>query len=260
MDKVKEMSQDEFNRIAVNYPFDRVLLSKDYHVTLILYLLKDIQGIYFKGGTALNKIFLSHARLSEDVDFTITGDLEKIKGEIIELLKESKLFIKFGTDKDVEGFTRIVVCYKGFSGEENTVFIDLNKRAKLALKPEEHEIKHFYLKHIPKFSVKTLAKEEMIAEKVAATVGRNKPRDHFDVYKIIKTGVKINLNLVKKKCKESGHEFSVLRMFNNAKKLKNRWDKDMEPLLAEEISFQKVITTLAKYFKLKEEKDNLKKK
>lgn len=44
-------------------------------------------------------------------------------------------------------------------------------------------------------------------------------------------------------------------MFNNAKKLKNRWDEDMIPLIADEVPFQDVIKTLARHFKLKEEKD-----
>ena len=44
-------------------------------------------------------------------------------------------------------------------------------------------------------------------------------------------------------------------MFNKAKKLKNRWDQDMIALLSEQITFQEVITTLAKHFNLKEEKE-----
>ena len=56
-----------------------MLNNKDYYLTLILYLIKDVNGIYFKGGTALNKIFLNHARLSEDIDFTLTINEKKIK-------------------------------------------------------------------------------------------------------------------------------------------------------------------------------------
>ena len=43
-------------------------------------------------------------------------------------------------------------------------------------------------------------------------------------------------------------------MFKRANKLKNRWDKDMIPLLSEEVSFKTVMQTLAKYFNLKKEK------
>ena len=49
-------------------------------------------------------------------------------------------------------------------------------------------------------------------------------------------------------------------MFNKAKKLKNRWDEDMMDLIADNISFQEVMKNLAKYFKLKEEKEKLKDK
>ena len=100
----------------------------------------------------------------------------------------------------------------------------------------------------------------MIAEKVAATIGRNKPRDHYDVYQIIKKEIPINIELVKKKCHESGDEFSIIKMFNNANKLHRRWHEDLAPLLVEEISFEQVMTALAKHFNLKHAKDELKDK
>lgn len=259
MDEIKTISTIEFNVIASEHRFSRKLLVKDYYVTLILYLIKDVEGIYFKGGTAINKILLAHARLSEDIDFSLTREVSEVKKEIAEIIEKSGLFVGISYDKDVEGFLRMIVKYKTELGEDE-VFIDLNKRAKLSLKPETHKINHFYDPFIPEFSVNTVAKEEMIAEKVAATIGRNKPRDHFDVYKIIKAGMPINLELVKKKCEESEDEFSIIKMFNNAKKLKNRWDKDMEALLSEPITFQEVIIFLSKHFKLKEEKDKIKDK
>ena len=103
-------------------------------------------------------------------------------------------------------------------------------------------------------------KKEIIAEKVAAAIGRNKPRDHFDIYQIIKKNIPIDMKLVKKKCEQSGNEFSIIKMFNKANKLKHRWDSDMVPLLAEEISFEEVMKTLSKHFKLKEEKEKIKNK
>ncbi len=47
-------------------------------------------------------------------------------------------------------------------------------------------------------------------------------------------------------------------MFNNAKKLHNKWNDDMTSLIREKITFQEVMQTLAKHFKLKEEKEKLK--
>ena len=258
MDKIKKVDYDLLKEIVAKHKFGIELILKDFYATAILYMLKDVKGIYFKGGTALQKIFLDYSRLSEDVDFTVKGDLSKIITEITEILEDSKFFDKITKDKDVDGFTRLVAHYTG-NPNGGVVFIDLNKRAILLLKTETHKIKHFYKDNIPEFSVNTLAKDEMIAEKVAAAIGRNKPRDHFDIYKILEAKIPINLELVKKKCKQSGVEFNIIKMFNNANKLKTRWDQDLIPLLSEEASFQDVMKTLAKHFKLKEEKGKLKK-
>lgn len=55
---IKELLEDEFNQIVVEIGFNRDLLVKDYYITIMLYLLKDVNGIIFKGGTALQKTFL----------------------------------------------------------------------------------------------------------------------------------------------------------------------------------------------------------
>ena len=100
-----------------------------------------------------------------------------------------------------------------------------------------------------------MAKEELVAEKIAAAIGRNMPRDHFDIYRIIKEKIPINIDMVRKKCNQSNVEFDIIKMFNKAKELKNRWNENLLPLLAKEVSFQELMTTLASYFKLKEEKN-----
>src|SRR3989344_7713921 len=246
----------ELKIISDKEGFNINLIEKDYLITYLLYLLKDINNVYFKGGTAINKILLNHARLSEDIDFTLTGSILNAEKEIKNKLKGT-MFSRISHDKRVDKFVRLVVHYRLFH-DEGTIFIDLNERAKLFQKPERRQIPHFYKEHIPPFSVNTLSKEEMIAEKMAAAIGRNKPRDHFDLYKIIKAGYPIDLDLVKKKCEQSGDEFNIIKMFHQAKKLKNRWDEDMIGLISEQITFQEVMRTLAKHFKLKEEKEKLK--
>ena len=257
MDEIKKLDSNSFDEIVIKRRFVKPLLTKDYYLTLILYLIKDIEGMYFKGGTALNKIFLSHARLSEDIDFTLIRNEREIKTEIIELLNKTNLFVEIIDGKNVDGFIRLIVKYKSELGE-GEIFIDLNKREKLFLPIEIHNVKHFYEEFIPRFLVKTLAKEELIAEKVAAAIGRNKPRDHFDIYMILKEKLPLNMKLVEKKCLESGDEFSIIKMFNRAQKLKKGWDEDMLALISEPITFEEVMKSLAKHFKLKEEKERLK--
>lgn len=259
MDKITKISEDLVIEKAAEHGFSDELMLKDYYITLILYLLKDLSGIYFKGGTALQKIFLNYSRLSEDIDFTVDRDFNKSINEIVKKLEESNLFEKITKDKDVEGFTRLVVHYKDFRQRDEVVFVDLNQRAKLLKNPEKHEVAHFYRENIPDFSIPTLAQKEMIAEKVAAAIGRNKPRDHFDICMILKNKLDIDIGLVKEKCKQSNAEFNIIKMFDKAQKLKNRWDADLVPLLAENVTFEEAMKVLAKHFKLKEEKDKVKK-
>ncbi len=138
------------------------------------------------------------------------------------------------------------------------VLIDLNERAKLLTEPKKYQLKHFY-PNIPQFDFTCLSQKEMIAEKVSAAIGRNKPRDHYDIYQIIKRKLPINMELVRKKCILSGTDPSILKMFHNANTIYNRWNQDLAPLLAEDISFQEVMQYLSKHFNLKEEKEKLRK-
>ena len=211
MAQAKRIDRKYIADLVARTSFNEELLTKDYYLTEILHLIKDIKGVYFKGGTALHKIFLNYSRLSEDVDLTLTRDVKEVIKEITKTLEDSRLFEKIAKDKDVEGFTRLVAHYKNFSGKDETVFIDLNQRAKLLTKPENHKIIHFYKDNIPDFSFNTLSKDEMIAEKVAAAIGRNKPRDHYDIYMIIKAKMPINMEMAAMKCKQSKVEFDIIK-------------------------------------------------
>lgn len=157
MDKIKIINKDRIIEIASNKNFNPNLIMKDYYITIMLYLLKDIEGIYFKGGTALQKTILDYSRISEDIDFTVTADIEDIKKKIIDLLNKSNLFEGITKDKDVEGFTRLIFHYKILDNKEDKIFIDLNARAKLSEKPEKHKMKHFYQESIPEFFFNTLS-------------------------------------------------------------------------------------------------------
>ena len=133
MDELTRLNKEEFEQIVSKYKFQMQLMAKDYYITVLLFLLKDVEGIYFKGGTAINKILLNHARLSEDIDYTLTRKIEDIKKEITVIIKNSKHFNGITKDKDVSLFTRLIVHYDTELGK-GTIFIDLNKRSKLLTK------------------------------------------------------------------------------------------------------------------------------
>lgn len=244
-----EITLDELKIIADNKKLDIIIIEKDYLLTYLLYLLKDIDNIYFKGGTALNKIFLNHKRLSEDLDFTITDSVSKIEREIKDKLKNT-IFKEITHDKRVDNFVRLVVHYKLFH-EKGTLFIDLNKRAKIYLNPELKEIKHFYKDYMPRFKVKTLNVKELIAEKISAVVMRYVPRDYYDIYNIIKKKMPIDMKLVKKKFKDNNEKYDIERIFKRGNKVYSKWNSDLLPLTSTKPSFKKVMKSLTEFFRYK---------
>lgn len=253
MVEIKKLLGDDLLQIVVETGFNKQFLIKDYYLTMILFLLKDVDGLVFKGGTALQKTILDYSRLSEDIDFSLTRDLNEVKKEITKIIVGSKIFSGVTPDKDVDKFTRLVVSYNSNLGK-GSVFIDLNERAKIFMKTQKYKIKHFY-PNIPDFKFSCLAEKELIAEKISAAIGRNKPRDHYDIYQLIKHNKKFYMKLVKKKCVLSGVDPSIQKMFNNANKLYNRWEPDVFPLLKEDVPFKEVMQTLAKHFNLTKEKE-----
>jgi len=251
MDEIKEITEDKLRNIAGERGFNLIYLEKDYFLTVLLFLIKDVSGIYFKGGTALNKIFLKHSRLSEDLDFSCKGSLSKVKNEIIEILNTNKpIFPKFKFENNTKTFFRMKIFYRSFFQEKNYIILDVNSKASIYLAIKKMNIPHFY-NNIPNFEINVLSGKELVAEKVRAMITRNQPRDYFDVYMLLTNGYKLDNKLIKKKLKDVKEELDVERIFKNARKIYSFWDTDISQLTNKPVSYIKVIRKLQKIFHYK---------
>lgn len=252
MAEIEIISENKLRYLSGKKGFNLIYLEKDYFLTLLLYLLKDVEGICFKGGTALNKIFLNHTRLSEDLDFTCQRDIPKIKNQIIEILKNNRnIFPRFDFENETINFFRLKIFYKSFFSKTSYVILDINKKASVILSPQKREIPHFY-DDMPKFEILTLKIEELIAEKMRTLVMRNQPRDYFDFYTFIKHGYKIDINLVRRKLEEANQKFEIGKIFKNVQKVYSRWN-EISQLTNKPVRFITVIKRLQKEFKYKPE-------
>lgn len=88
------ISKDKLKWIAGKENLNIIYLEKDYFLTLLLSQIKDIDNIYLKGGTAINKILLNHKRLSEDLDFTCKKNVEKALEEIKNAIQDKDEFTR----------------------------------------------------------------------------------------------------------------------------------------------------------------------
>lgn len=256
MDEIKPITENRLRFLAADKKFSLYYLEKDYYLTALLYFIKDVPDICFKGGTALNKIFLNHTRLSEDLDFTCTGSLEKTKKAILEIAESRKEFFT-GTefDKQTPNFFRLKITYKTIIDLRSEIVVDVNKQASVYLKPQKYKIPHFY-DEISEFEVSTLNKKELIAEKVRTLFQRKKARDYFDLYSIIQEKIPVDLTLVKKKLKDINKKFEVGQIFKNANKVYRSWEPEISALTNKPIEYKTAITTIAKHFKYKQTKQS----
>lgn len=251
-----DITLDELRILSGQKGFNIVMIEKDYLITKLLYLLKDIKGICFKGGTALNKLFLNNSRISEDLDFSLDRDIKEVEKDIHNALNGT-IFTTMSKGKEREGFTRLILNYRLFH-EEGKIFIDLNQKATILLKPEIRKVEHFYKNYIPEFSISCLNLKELIAEKIRATATRYKPRDYIDLYHITQSKLPISISLIKKKFKSINKTFSINLIFKNTNKVFNIWEKDLAILMPQRKEFKEVISTIAKFFHYKEAKDSTK--
>lgn len=247
--EVKLISENRLRYLAGLKGFNLIYLEKDYFLTVLLYLLKDTEGVVFKGGTALNKIFLNHTRLSEDLDFACRRDVPGTRERIMGILEEKReIFPRFEFENQTREFFRMKVFYKGFFSKSDYAILDVNGKASVFLAPEKQEVPHFY-EEMPRFKILTLNKDELIAEKIRALVTRNQPRDYFDVYVMLGKGFRIDLPLVRKKLREAGQDFDAERIFRNAKKVYSRWDSEIGQLTNNPVGFLTVIKRLEEEFR-----------
>lgn len=241
------IGEDKLRYLAGKHGFSIIYLEKDYFLTLLLYFIRNIEGIYFKGGTALNKIFLNHLRLSEDLDFASKAGITAVKNRV-ESVVDKDIFTKLEVDHFTENFIRWRVYFKSYFGGKSFVVLDINRKASIHLKPERHKVKNFYGLH---FQINALNIDEIIAEKVRALILRNQPRDYFDLYFILKKR-RLNFKIIEKKLEEAGARFDVERIFKNAQKIYSRWDRDLMPLTNRKVKFINVIKALQKHFEYKQ--------
>lgn len=259
MDEIKPIPLEELKVISGKLGFDLETTIKDYYLTLLLFHLSKISGLYFKGGTALNKMLLNHARLSEDLDFTVEGNLAAKERAIRNLVPKISGFTDIEHDKRMQQFVRLIAHYAN-NEIKGSIIIDLNGRSKLFLKPKSLELKHFYSGYIPSFKVSALNIGEMIAEKICATADRYAPRDYFDLYNIIKLKLPVSISLVRKKFKANNKKFEPRNIFKNTNRIFNSWEEDLLPLTSTKLPFAEVIGTISRFFNYKASSRKKKKK
>ena len=169
-------------------------------VLRLAHILKELETgsfkpfrLVLKGGTALQFVFFGLRRLSVDIDMDI--DLELTLAQMQEtrmkLEKEIKAMMEsegylFVTDSRFHhALSSLSFQYTNLFGGRDRIEIEINYVNRVhILEPIRKTVS---IDGIPDFSVLVLQPKELFATKIAALIGRGKPRDIYDVWLIDKS-------------------------------------------------------------------------
>lgn len=229
------MTKEQIAELAKYFQIDNFTIVREYLQLLFLNCLyqdNEATKIFFKGGTALRLLFLS-PRFSEDLDFSTTLS----KNEITTIVKRTEKLMQ----RDLPEI-KILFLYSGKEGlrfrikYESTDFkfpqivrLDFNIVGKVE--------KPAVLPLVTKFPiiifslVNCLLIENIFAEKLRALESRDKGRDFYDVWFLLKKEVAFDKKLITRKLLAKIKAYS-----------QNKLDRDLTPFLPK--SQRKIIPIL----------------
>lgn len=221
-------------------------LERDYLLTFLLHEIYSqfATELVFKGGTAL-KYFYNLNRFSEDADFSYlpSGSVPDRKNL---MNKMNAVFDSFGkqyaitniehrVSKAGDNVTGVnyVIRVKGPLNQKlgylQNIKIDISTRNDMLSKPEIKYLSPVY-PDITTFSLPVMDIEEILSEKLAAIIEREKMRDIYDAYFIMLIkGIKYDKKRVSKKMllrNEKFKEEELLKKLDSAKD-KMKWKSEL---------------------------------
>ncbi|MGQ4914457.1 MAG: nucleotidyl transferase AbiEii/AbiGii toxin family protein [Candidatus Asgardarchaeia archaeon] len=178
---------------------------------MFLIYTKITRGLIFKGGTCLWKIFRGK-RFSEDLDFESEKVINPI-GQLTALIRDFGFDVMTIKEKITERslYSRLEVSSKILGRVPVAIEITFGRKRKWQ---EIEYISPYPI--IPRFDILVLSKEIIALDKLDAIINRNKARDVYDLFMLLKEGVTVKFEdcqLLEKKIMEKESNWRSLSFF-----------------------------------------------
>ena len=190
----------------------------------------------FTGGTCM-WFFHGLNRFSEDLDFTLVAKKRELKYLPVELKKDLEVYgidseIRILKDDRISSSFRIGAKGPLYTKEIERCFvrIEISKRESVIKKLDVLEFDALYTDILP-FFVLVMEREEILAEKVRAVLTRNRARDVYDLWFLLKKGTGFELNLVNEKLKYYMRVFEKEVFMERIKRTGEYWEPELKPLV-----------------------------
>ncbi|HZQ05988.1 MAG TPA: nucleotidyl transferase AbiEii/AbiGii toxin family protein [Anaerolineae bacterium] len=183
------ISNDALRQLAHRYQTTELNVRREYIQHLFLsyfYQQPQTDKIYFKGGTALRVLYDS-PRFSEDLDFSSSlTSLHPIEQAVLETFAEierENISPELHESKRTSGYLAILTFQ--MQGAAISLQLDVSLREGRK-KGEPVTVASSY---IPAFTVIALTREQLVEEKINALLTRQKARDFYDLYFILRANL-----------------------------------------------------------------------
>jgi hypothetical protein len=136
--------------------FSARLIEKDYYCSLVLHDVSELfgQGLIFKGGTCLSKVYTEFFRLSEDLDFAVSVGVDattstRRKAALPHRVHVRSLPERHGCFRETEPLTGHNLCsqYNGrfsyesvITGEADFIKVEIGLREPLVMPAVDHSV------------------------------------------------------------------------------------------------------------------------
>jgi len=169
----------------------------------------------------------------------IKKDFEALNiGATFEILENNPVSFSFRIGAEGPLFTKEI--------ERCFVRVEVSKREKVLKEVEVKELKPIY-PDVFTFFVTLMNLEEMLAEKIRATVIRAKARDVYDIWFLLEKGAKADLSLVNQKLSYYKKEFSKEELAMRIEELEKSWERELRPIVLGKLPrFEEVRETILK--------------
>lgn len=194
-------------------------------------------SLVFRGGTALNKLFLKPpTRYSEDIDF-VQRTAEPI-GETIDAIREAlKSWLGEPKRKITERSAKLIYQYEAVDGQPAKLKIEINTTEHFQVLPLRFEPFSLDSKWFSgNCLIPTYELEELMGTKLRALYQRKKGRDLFDIWHVFSNNladIEQTIEIFQKYCAHNETPISKELFQKNIdlKRLHTSFQVDMNPLL-----------------------------
>lgn len=160
--------------------------------------------LVLKGGTAINLFYMNMPRLSVDIDLDYIGesreemlaDKDALRNSLKNVLFQKGYSIS-DASKSYFALESYVFQYLNNGGNRDNIKVEINFLDRSHVLPIEAK-PISVLGYVGETSIIVLNVYELYGSKFAALLGRSKPRDIYDVYRVINTDLLKDKSLLKK--------------------------------------------------------------